>query len=1543
MAKTYANYTIINISDGAPGETGATGYSLVGAKDYGLVQGSTWNAYETEGTSNSYSSLSSTSGWRVGDYLEVSFKRIDRYPYQTIRTLCKITGISGPSAVNATIVNVTKANDGATGADGVGSWTPIMTSEVVRVGNTFTKTKGQRDWSQSVYSKEGFATCFVSFKTGTLDSYEFMCGLDTNPTQNNNYDTIDYCWYPNFGSAAIYESGTNRGSFGSITTDTVMSIAYDGESVKYYLDGVLKYTSTAKPTSPLYMDSSLYDIGASIVDLTFGSLGAKGNGISSITYYYTTTTTQTEPGASSVTSTTIPPLSETNKFLWQKEVIAYTDGTSKTTVALIGVYGNKGEDGYTPQKGVDYFDGQDGTSVTVSSTEIKYQASSSGTTVPTGTWQNSPSASKGQYLWTRTIVNYSPSGSTTSYAVAYIGTDGQNGTSVTVSSTEVKYQESTSGTTTPTGTWVNSPSATKGKYLWTRTIVTYSNGSSTTSYSVSYNGSDGQNGTSVTVSSTEVKYQESTSGTTAPTGTWNASPSSTKGKYLWTRTVVTYSNGTSTTSYSVSYNGSDGANGTSVTISSTSVTYAVSTSGTTAPSSDWQPSVPTVDKGKFLWTKTVVTYSNGTSTTSYSTSYQGTNGKDGEDGDDGIGIASIAYYYKVTTTQTAPGASEVTATSIPPMSSTNRYLWQKEVINYTAGNPKTTVALIGVYGETGLNGTTFTPSVDASGNISWTNDGGKTNPTTQNIKGPKGDSEGTFKGALSSAPSSKVLNDYYVNTGDGITYEWNGSSWVQAATAKKCLDGLNGLIQGGYDLSSYGTRNTVTMFKNILAQEIYAQTIKAVNGFFDNIEVGGTSKLLGNVDNFAFKTFTEDATSSSITLDFLVNNDKFYQNYSEPTYYHRALNLSSFPLNFVPSRIRLDNDLIDSATIPVKTGSITVDGITYTATASTPMCIQYNLSEFRVMYASTASGPYSAIASYAPYNSNGYRTNEDNTKNWIATRSIFDSPKDALNGKQYYTAYTISACSLVIDADRLSGAYTRSLIPQPGAVTLGTPSRRFSSAHVDDLSVRTAVAYEALIGQLGVSHDRHDAYVKNLNATSASITDVWGRLHGTADSANSVSWSGIPDKPEKFEPSSHDHNDLYYTEDEVDNKLNRKSDTGHKHSASDITSGLAAVATSGSYNDLLNPPTIPDVSGKANKSGDTFTGDVIFNAPHRDSYYASNLCRHFSTNTPTEFVVKTKIKYVSGTHMPLIRIYGYAYGEQSPIELRVGFYIYNGNLGWAGAVSTGAWKPEVYLFKYTENSIDYVAVGFKGACYFCGFQVDAQVGASGSFNSNFSIDGWSTTHNGANTSVSLIPAVGTNNCVKVDYKTMKTDISGSAASATNATYTRNIKNSSGATTDCDNVVKSGRGVSCASKDGENAYVELEQFGGSTIKAYIGKVNEAFHANEATTATTATNADKLYIVNKGNVKCSEIVNGSHAKLVGTDANGTEVPVSVGSADTATEATKASQIKINDTSSFSALMALTSITIGTDGILHYRGYDANGDVVDKGTATVYACFS
>ena len=169
---------------------------------------------------------------------------------------------------------------------------------------------------------------------------------------------------------------------------------------------------------------------------------------------------------------------------------SYTDYTEadSTDVKKYNWVKVKGDKGDTGQKG------QDGTSVTITSKSVTYQASTSGTTAPTGTWSTSvPTVNNGQYLWTKTTVQYSDGNKTEAYSVSYKGTNGTNGTSVTVSKTEVTYQVSTSGTTAPTGTWSTTmPSCDQGQYLWTKTYVKYSDGKETTSYSVSYKGVDGE-------------------------------------------------------------------------------------------------------------------------------------------------------------------------------------------------------------------------------------------------------------------------------------------------------------------------------------------------------------------------------------------------------------------------------------------------------------------------------------------------------------------------------------------------------------------------------------------------------------------------------------------------------------------------------------------------------------------------------------------------------------------------------------------------------------------------------------------------------------------------------------------------------------------------------------------------------------------------------------------------------------------------------------------------------------------------------------------
>lgn len=221
-----------------------------------------------------------------------------------------------------------------------------------------------------------------------------------------------------------------------------------------------------------------------------GATGDKGKSVQSVIEYYLATSASTGVTTSTSgwsTDPTTQKLTAEKKYLWNCKQTIYDDGTrgSITSPVICGTYGDKGDTG---QKG------QDGTSIKITSKSVTYQTSTSGTTAPTGTWSTTvPTVNNGQYLWTKTTVQYSDGNKTEAYSVSYKGTNGTNGTSVTVSKTEVTYQVSASGTTAPTGTWSTTmPSCDQGQYLWTKTYVKYSDGKDTTSYSVSYKGVDGE-------------------------------------------------------------------------------------------------------------------------------------------------------------------------------------------------------------------------------------------------------------------------------------------------------------------------------------------------------------------------------------------------------------------------------------------------------------------------------------------------------------------------------------------------------------------------------------------------------------------------------------------------------------------------------------------------------------------------------------------------------------------------------------------------------------------------------------------------------------------------------------------------------------------------------------------------------------------------------------------------------------------------------------------------------------------------------------------
>lgn len=72
-------------------------------------------------------------------------------------------------------------------------------------------------------------------------------------------------------------------------------------------------------------------------------------------------------------------------------------------------------------------------------------------------------------------------------------------------------------------------------------------------------GEKGDTGTAATLVSNDIQYQQSDSGSVVPSGSWSATvPAPVAGKYLWTRTVLTFNSGSPVTFYSVARYGIDG-------------------------------------------------------------------------------------------------------------------------------------------------------------------------------------------------------------------------------------------------------------------------------------------------------------------------------------------------------------------------------------------------------------------------------------------------------------------------------------------------------------------------------------------------------------------------------------------------------------------------------------------------------------------------------------------------------------------------------------------------------------------------------------------------------------------------------------------------------------------------------------------------------------------------------------------------------------------------------------------------------------------------
>lgn len=234
---------------------------------------------------------------------------------------------------------------------------------------------------------------------------------------------------------------------------------------------------------------------------------------------------------------------------------------------------------------------------------------------------------------------------------------------VGISNTDVLYAISSSNTTAPTSGWQTTAPAWKdGYYIWSKTKVVYTDGDIVYTDATCITGGKGETGNGI--SSIIEQYYLSSSATSLLNGSWsNSRPTWKNGWYIWTRSVINYTNGNSITTEAICVTGEKGETGDDgINGDYFEYRYAVNGSRSTPPSlsktsrnpSGWSTTVPTVGNLQYLWF-TVAKINGETnsliqnwSTPARQTPYDGVDGRNGDTGPTmvyrGVYGSSKVYY-----------------------------------------------------------------------------------------------------------------------------------------------------------------------------------------------------------------------------------------------------------------------------------------------------------------------------------------------------------------------------------------------------------------------------------------------------------------------------------------------------------------------------------------------------------------------------------------------------------------------------------------------------------------------------------------------------------------------------------------------------------------------------------------------------------------------------------------------------------------------------------------------------------------------------------
>ena len=205
-----------------------------------------------------------------------------------------------------------------------------------------------------------------------------------------------------------------------------------------------------------------------------------------------------------------------------------------------GPQGSQGEKGEKGDKGDTGDAGADG--VGVQSVDVMYYQSTSATSLAGGSWQtDAPGWVDGKYVWSKTVITYTDTSTAETDPVCITGGKGSTGatgpkgdkgdTGATgntgpagedgkgVTSIVEQYYQSTSATSLSGGSWSTTyPGWVNGKYIWTRSIITYTDNTETTTTAVCVTGEKGSTGATGATGPKGEQGEKGDKGDTGPKG-----------------------------------------------------------------------------------------------------------------------------------------------------------------------------------------------------------------------------------------------------------------------------------------------------------------------------------------------------------------------------------------------------------------------------------------------------------------------------------------------------------------------------------------------------------------------------------------------------------------------------------------------------------------------------------------------------------------------------------------------------------------------------------------------------------------------------------------------------------------------------------------------------------------------------------------------------------------------------------------------------------------------------------------------------------------